>query len=149
MTRTNREVYTIFSRRTTWRETPVDRNLVDSSRGSSDKIGTIQRRLAWPLRKDDTHKSRSVHNFLSKWCCLPASSCHAPGESCQLPVASRPASTCQLQSATCQLAPATCQLPSASCKQQPAKSNLPWASCYLPPAPSEQPSASLKLPWTR
>ena len=36
---------------------------VDSSRGSSDKIGTIQRRLAWPLRKDDTHKSRSVHNF--------------------------------------------------------------------------------------
>ena len=25
--------------------------------GTSDKIGTIQRRLAWPLRKDDTHKS--------------------------------------------------------------------------------------------
>ena len=36
----------------------------DSFRGSSDKIGTIQRRLAWPLRKDDTHKSRSVNNFL-------------------------------------------------------------------------------------
>ena len=33
----------------------------DSLRGSSVKIGTIQRRLAWPLRKDDTHKSRSVH----------------------------------------------------------------------------------------
>ena len=31
--------------------------------GSSVKIGTIQRRLAWPLRKDDTHKSRSVNNF--------------------------------------------------------------------------------------
>ena len=31
---------------------------------SSDKIGTIQRRLAWPLRKDDTHKSRSVTSFL-------------------------------------------------------------------------------------
>ena len=33
--------------------------------GSSVKIGTIQRRLAWPLRKDDTHKSRrdSVHDF--------------------------------------------------------------------------------------
>ena len=30
---------------------------------SSAKIGTIQRRLAWPLRKDDTHKSRSVNNF--------------------------------------------------------------------------------------
>ena len=29
----------------------------------SVKIGTIQRRLAWPLRKDDTHKSRSVNNF--------------------------------------------------------------------------------------
>ena len=29
----------------------------------SVKIGTIQRRLAWPLRKDDTLKSRSVFNF--------------------------------------------------------------------------------------
>ena len=38
---------------------------VDSLRGSSVKIGTIQRRLAWPLRKDDTHKSRRVHNFFS------------------------------------------------------------------------------------
>ena len=28
-------------------------------RWSSVKIGTIQRRLAWPLRKDDTHKSRN------------------------------------------------------------------------------------------
>ena len=33
---------------------------MESLRGSSDKIGTIQRKLAWPLRKDDTHKSRSV-----------------------------------------------------------------------------------------
>ena len=39
--------------------------LLDSLRGSSVKIGTIQRRLAWPLRKDDTHKSRSVSNFLA------------------------------------------------------------------------------------
>ena len=37
----------------------------DSLRGSSVKIGTIQRRLAWPLRKDDTHKSRSVNNFFA------------------------------------------------------------------------------------
>jgi len=36
--------------------------VLDSLRGSSVKIGTIQRRLAWPLRKDDTHKSRSVNN---------------------------------------------------------------------------------------
>ena len=36
----------------------------DSLRGSSVKIGTIQRRLAWPLRKDDTHKSRGVNNLL-------------------------------------------------------------------------------------
>ena len=28
---------------------------------SHDKIGTIQRRLAWPLRKDDTHNSRTYH----------------------------------------------------------------------------------------
>jgi hypothetical protein len=34
-----------------------------SSFGTSDKIGTIQRRLAWPLRKDDTHKSRNGPNF--------------------------------------------------------------------------------------
>ena len=31
---------------------------------SSAKIGTIQRRLAWPLRKDDTHKSRMYHFIL-------------------------------------------------------------------------------------
>ncbi|XP_030959304.1 transcription factor MYB88-like [Quercus lobata] len=38
-----------------------DYKLVPS--GTSDKIGTIQRRLAWPLRKDDTHKSRNGPNF--------------------------------------------------------------------------------------
>ena len=32
---------------------------LDSLRGSSVRIGTMQRRLAWPLRKDDAHKSRS------------------------------------------------------------------------------------------
>ena len=39
---------------------------------SSDKIGTLQRRLAWPLRKDDTHKSRSVPSFFTqrKYCFL-------------------------------------------------------------------------------
>ena len=36
----------------------------DSFRGTSVKIGTIQRRLAWPLRKDDTHKLRRVDDFL-------------------------------------------------------------------------------------
>ena len=44
---------------------------MDSLRGSSVKIGTIQRRLAWPLRKDDTHKSRSVSIF----CASGAASC--------------------------------------------------------------------------
>ena len=33
--------------------------------GTSNKIGTIHRRLAWSLRKDDTHKSRNSSNFLS------------------------------------------------------------------------------------
>ena len=37
--------------------------LTDSLQGSSVKIGTIQRRLAWPLLKDDTHESRSVQSF--------------------------------------------------------------------------------------
>ena len=27
-------------------------------------IGTIQRRLAWPLRKDDPHKSRSEPKYV-------------------------------------------------------------------------------------
>ena len=36
--------------------------------GSSVKIGTIQRRLAWPLRKDDTHKSSSVYIFFCRPC---------------------------------------------------------------------------------
>ena len=46
-----------------------------ASARSSEKIGTIQRRLAWPLRKDDTHKSRMYHfcfflfqKFYSKAC---------------------------------------------------------------------------------
>ena len=30
---------------------------------SSVKIGTIQRRLAWSLRKDDTHTLRKYHDF--------------------------------------------------------------------------------------
>ena len=42
--------------------------LLDPLRRSSVKIGTIQRRLAWPLRKDDTHKSRSVNNFFHRQC---------------------------------------------------------------------------------
>ena len=41
--------------------------ILDSLRGSSVKIGTIQRRLAWPLRKDDTQKSRMVSNFFGKF----------------------------------------------------------------------------------
>ena len=50
----------------------------DPLRRSSVKIGTIQRRLAWPLRKDDTHKSRSVSHFLpifrisALFLCIPA-----------------------------------------------------------------------------
>ena len=35
--------------------------LLWNSSESSVKIGTIQRRLAWPLRKDDTQKSRMYH----------------------------------------------------------------------------------------
>ena len=35
----------------------------DSLRGSSAKLVTVQRRLAWPLRKDDKHTSRHVNNF--------------------------------------------------------------------------------------
>jgi hypothetical protein len=44
--------------------------LLDSLRGSSVKFGTIQRILSWPLRKDDTHKSRSVTIFKRQGFCL-------------------------------------------------------------------------------
>ena len=40
--------------------------ILDSLRGSSVKIGTIQRKLAWPQCKDDTHKSRSVNSFFAQ-----------------------------------------------------------------------------------
>ena len=50
-------------------------------RGSSVKIGTIQRRLAWPLRKDDTHKSRSVNNFFLHSCWFPMEDCEVGKES--------------------------------------------------------------------
>ena len=39
---------------------------LDSLWGSSVKIGTIRRNLAWPLRKDDTRKSRS-DNYLDSF----------------------------------------------------------------------------------
>ena len=42
------------------------RRLLDSLPRSSVNIGTIQRRLAWPLRKDDTHRSRSVNDHVHK-----------------------------------------------------------------------------------
>ena len=35
----------------------------DSLRGSSVKIGTVQRILAWPLRKDDVHRPRGVNKM--------------------------------------------------------------------------------------
>ncbi|KXG36044.1 hypothetical protein SORBI_3002G271500 [Sorghum bicolor] len=45
---------------------------------TSDKIGTIQRRLAWPLRKSDTHKSRNGPNFFE---ILRAGPCHVTDRS--------------------------------------------------------------------
>ena len=33
--------------------------------GTYTKIGTIQRRLAWPLRKDDTQNREAFHIFFS------------------------------------------------------------------------------------
>ena len=59
---------------------------MDSLRGSSVKIGTIQRRLAWPLRKDDTHKSRSVNNFLLAFAtrCMLGRGLFVVGQACVL-----------------------------------------------------------------
>ena len=40
--------------------------VLDSLRDSFARIGTIQRRLACPLRKDDTHKSRICYVLIAK-----------------------------------------------------------------------------------
>jgi hypothetical protein len=40
---------------------PARKPFSDSVRGSTVEIGTIQRRLAWPLRNGDTHKARNVN----------------------------------------------------------------------------------------
>jgi len=39
--------------------------IVPKPLGTSDKIGTIQRRLAWLLRKDDTYKSEKCYKKFS------------------------------------------------------------------------------------
>ena len=53
---------------------------VDSLRGSSVKLGTTQRRLAWRVRKDDTHKSRSVNKVNSLFVSIPVSEQNTPPE---------------------------------------------------------------------
>ena len=50
------------------------RNRSEPRKRSSAKIGTIQRRLAWPLRKDDTHKSRMYHFLVLLCVCEAATS---------------------------------------------------------------------------
>ena len=40
--------------------------IFDIPLGTSDEIETIQRRLAWPLRKDDTYKLTNCPNFYQK-----------------------------------------------------------------------------------
>ncbi len=57
----------------------------DSLRGSSVKIGMIQRRLAWPLRKGDTHKLRSVEIFyrVAREMRRRAQICDLSGSACQ------------------------------------------------------------------
>ena len=59
-------IFIIYAHNEALRQLPSAHNpsrvLYDgTSLRSSAKIGTIQRRLAWPLRKDDTHKSRMYH----------------------------------------------------------------------------------------
>ena len=41
------------------------------------KIGTIQRRLAWPLRKDDTQNRKAFHIFVSISIHLKYNSCYS------------------------------------------------------------------------
>ena len=95
---------------------------------SHDKIGTIQRRLAWPLRKDDTHNSRK-YQFLA----LPRS----------FPLFSPPP-----------LALLVCGKTAGQRALSPAQPFLP--KCWFPPRQASQPPPnplpphhSCKLsPWT-
>ena len=66
LTRALPRTSTVFSDVDQTNQSLTSTAITDSLRGSSVKIGTIQRRLAWPLRKDDTHKSRSVPNFFEE-----------------------------------------------------------------------------------
>ena len=73
--KTGKSWLTNFGGKLIMEETEVDHKTVDHRylqwflRGTSDKIGTMQRRLAWPLRKDDTHKSWSVPSFCTLLSC--------------------------------------------------------------------------------
>ena len=80
-------------------------SISDPLRRSSVKIGTIQRRLAWPLRKADTHKSISVTCFLLH---------HA--------AASDPTATCMRRSAPRCIAPCSCLIRGIiDCSRRPTR----------------------------
>ena len=53
-----------FFRNSTLADDTQHHGISDSLRGPSVKIRMIQRRSAWPLREDDTHKSTSVTDLL-------------------------------------------------------------------------------------
>ena len=57
---------------------------------ASTKLGTIQRRLAWPLRKDDTHNSRRIDFFLDSYPLLPLLCSSALWLACGRPPCGRP-----------------------------------------------------------
>ena len=60
--------YTIHNMATTVLSPPTAINrFLPSGIIRSNWNDTIQRTLAWPLRKDDTHTSRSVNNFISRF----------------------------------------------------------------------------------
>ena len=58
-------VHNIPTRQTPAPQIDADASRLEPRKRSSAKIGTIQRRLAWPLRRDDTHTNREVHVFFT------------------------------------------------------------------------------------
>ena len=57
------ELFSIFRRKQFQHDTTL-RRIISARFGSTyTKIGTIQRRLAWPLRKDDTQIREAFHIF--------------------------------------------------------------------------------------
>ena len=106
---------------------------LDSLRGSSVKIGTIQRRLAWP--QDDTHKSRSVSIFCPR-CVEHTTAPHHPGmvKRAQYTRAQGGPPWCPVWPQACSVRPRACSVrpPGVLSTASRRAQYRPWSSQFVP-----------------